>query len=256
VEDLLMVDPKGDLNFSTRVARLCDLVASMSDKLNEKKFYFANVGIAAYQAVALARKAIDLGCGGILVNSFTMGIGGVEHLVEEVDGKIPVISTNMGSGIMSRGSWLGTPSINPTGMSEAVIAKLSRVAGADAVHTGTSASECYGEEAWSPASRSLSQDLHTLRPSMAVAEGDLTVANLWDNISSLGKDLLIEPTSGIINYPAGPGKGAEAFRILVDQLDSDMPNEEAHKKIASLASKIRHLGDALSYFGYSPEGKR
>lgn len=252
VDDLLMVDPNGELEYNSRISYFSNLVNKITDITGEKKLYFANIGLTAIHAAEYAQKGVEVGVGGVLVDSFTMGLGGVEYVVNSIDGKIPVISTNMGSGIMTRGSLLGSSKIYPTGLSEAVIAKLSRVAGVDAVHTGTSASECYGEEAWGLASRSLGQKLFGLAPSMAVAEGDLSVVNLWDNIRSLGRNLLVEPTSGIINYPGGPGKGAAAFRLLAEELVPEMTAETAHLRITELSKKNSDLKRGLKYFGYAP----
>jgi 2,3-diketo-5-methylthiopentyl-1-phosphate enolase len=250
VDDLLMVDPDGEMEFANRIERLAELTQRMTQATGEQKRYFANVGFTAHKAAENALYAANVGVGGVLVNAFTMGLGGVEHVVDSLDGRIPVISTNMGSGIMTRGTWLGSAAMLPTGMSEAVIAKLARVAGADAVHTGTSASECYGEDAWGPASRSLSQQLHGIAPGMSIAEGDLTVANLWDNIRSLGRDLLVEPTSGIINFPGGPAKGAEAFRLLAEVLLPEMSPKVADESIQKVAKRYAFVKQGLREFGY------
>lgn len=255
VDDLLMVDPDGEMAFESRVPKLASLVRRVSDDVGEKKLYFANVGVAAHKAVEYATKAADAGAHAVMVNAFTMGIGGVEHVIDALNARVAVISTNMGSGLMTRGSLIGTSTTYPTGMAEAVLAKLCRLAGVDAVHTGTSASECYGEDAWGPAYRALIQSLHGIPTSMPVAEGDLTVVNLWENIRSLGRDLLVEPTSGIINYPGGPGKGAAAFRILAETLMPEMTPQAAHAAIQQLASKRNSiLKDGLRFFGYDPRG--
>jgi ribulose 1,5-bisphosphate carboxylase large subunit-like protein len=257
VDDLLLVDPDGELRFESRVPRLVELAQRITRDSGESKFYFANVALSPTKAASYTQVAIDAGAGGVLVNAFTMGVGGVEAVADAAEGRALIVSTNMGSGLMSRGSLLGSASVHPTGMSEAVVAKLSRLAGADAVHTGTSASECYGEDAWGPASRSLSQKLYAIKPAMPVAEGDLNVANLWDNIRSLGADLLLEATSGIINFPGGPGRGAEAFRLMVETVRPDMSSEEAHERIQGLMKRNRHVREGLKIFEYSaPERGR
>jgi ribulose 1,5-bisphosphate carboxylase large subunit-like protein len=87
---------------------------------------------------------------------------------------------------------------------------------------------------------------------MAVAEGDLTVANLWENINSLGRDLLVEPTSGILNFPGGAAKGAAAFRLLAEELLPEMTPEIAHSTIQNLSNKNRDLREGLKYFEYTP----
>lgn len=251
VDDLLLIDPDGELSFENRVKPFVALAKSVSNATKQEKKYFVNVGIASHKAAEYALSGVASGVGAVLVNAFTMGIGGVEHVVESLNGAVPVIATNMGSGIMTRGSLLGSAAVFPTGMSEAVVAKLSRIAGADAAHTGTSASECYGEDAWGPPARALLHQLFDLRPAMPVAEGDLTVANFWHNVRSLGRDILVEPTSGIVDFPGGPRKGAAAFRQLAESLDPEMDAETADKTIRQIAKK-HSFSEALTFFGYNP----
>lgn len=252
VDDLLLVDPDGEMSFDSRISHFAKMTQDISKETRERKLYFANICVSPHLAAEYAMKAFKAGVNGVMVDVFTMGIGGVEHVIDALAGKIPVIATNMGSGVMTRGTWLKGPNIHFTGMSEAVIAKLSRVAGVDAVHTGTSASECYGEDAWGPAYRSLQQQLHGMKQAMAVAEGDLTVANLWENIKSLGCDLLVEATSGIVNYPGGPAKGAAAFRLLANELRPEMGNLGAHQTIEFLSKRNSYLKEGLRTFKYTP----
>ncbi len=91
---------------------------------------------------------------------------------------------------------------------------------------------------------------------MAVAEGDLNIVNLWDNIRSLGRDLLIEPTTGIINFPGGAAKGAEAFRLLASALLPEMSENEAHSIIQNIAKRNSNFREGLKYFDYDPPGNK
>lgn len=253
VDDLLMVDPAGGMRFDSRVPYFADIAHRVASRTGEAKLYFVNISSSPNKAFTLAEKAMNNGAAGVLVNGFTMGFGTINDLAEEFGGKLILIATNMGVGIMTRGSWLSSSSIIlPTGISEAIVSKISRLAGADAIHTGTSASECYSEDAWGPASRSLSQRLFHIKPSMAVAEGDLNIANLWENIRSLGTDLLIEATSGIINYPGGPKAGATALRLLAEELKPEMGEQLARSKIEEMLKNHKEIKIGLKFFGYSP----
>lgn len=252
VDDLLMVDPDGDLSFKMRVPRIAERVNNISQTLGKPKHYFVNCTATPRRMLENAVWAQSVGASGIVVNGFAIGFGTLQELIQDLDGLLPVISSNMGSGIVSRGTAMAPVGKKPTGMSEAVISKISRLAGADAVHAGTSASECYGEEAWGPAVQALNVPTGML-PCFAVAEGDLTVANLWENIQSLSLDVLIEPTVGIYNYPGGPGKGAESFRKLLNMLKPNMSAEEAREVISRLSTRDKSLAAGLRYFGWSPK---
>jgi 2,3-diketo-5-methylthiopentyl-1-phosphate enolase len=251
VDDLLMVDPDGEMCFSRRVPAMADLVHSAAAETKSNKHYFVNVASGPRRASHYIAQAVEYGASAAMVNAFTMGFGAVQQLIDDTDGQIPFIATNMGVGMITRPRLAGEPG-KPTGMSEAVVSKLSRLVGVDAVHTGTSAAECYGEDAWGTATRALNAGLFGLKPCFAVAEGDLTIGNIWDNIASLGVDVLMEPTSGILNFPGGPRRGASAFRLLLDELNPGMTPQEAHQTIQRVAERHREVEDGLRFFGYSP----
>jgi ribulose 1,5-bisphosphate carboxylase large subunit-like protein len=91
-----------------------------------------------------------------------------------------------------------------------------------------------------------------MKPCFAVAEGDLTISDVWDNIYSLGPDVMLEVCSGILNYPGGPYDGAQAFLTLVENLSHRMSHEEGHDKIMEIASRDAIVRQGLDSFGYQP----
>ncbi len=256
-DDLLLVDREGEAPFADRVQTMSHMVRKLSAELGTPKGYFANVGTDVWKAAKLADQAINAGASGLVLNGFAMGFGSMAELIDHLQGRVPTITANMGGGILTRPRLLTEPG-KPTGVSETVISKLSRIAGADAVHAGTSASECYGGDAWGPATRALRSPFFTMKSVFAVAEGDLNIANLWENIRSLGGDVILEPTSGILAAPGGPRKAAEIFRALAERLCDDMTEDEAAKTIETFAREKKSLGVGamLDHFGYKrPRGK-
>ena len=249
-DDVLLADPDGDLSLQNRAARFAELARSVTASTGEKKSYLCNVSASPQTALRNTHHCIDVGVDGIILDAFTMGLGGVEDLVGSLDdsSRIPVITTDMGVALMSRAPTRAHDKLTQTGMSEAIFARLCRLAGVDGVHTGTVGSECYGEMEWNRIRRSVEEPMADLLPCFAVAEGDLGIAGVWPNISSLGPDVLIEVTSGIINYPQGIRKGAEAFRSFIDALDPvEMNDDQATEVIDEIARKngvIRKLLDA------------
>lgn len=252
VDDLLLVDPPGEMAFLERVKHFSALCNTLSRSTGRRCAYFANIGGGIGQAYRWTKYAIDAGVNGLVVNSFTMGIGTVEVIASLSNGRVPLICTNMGSGLLSRGTFASGQGQVVDGMSEGVVAKLSRIAGADAVHSGTSASDCFGSEAWGPSVRALQTPLFHIAESMCVAEGDITVANLWDNIKSLGQNMLVEAATGIYNAPNGPRSGANSFRLLLDHLSPDMGSAEANEEIKRLANHHKVLRQTLDAFRWVP----
>ncbi|TFF36200.1 RuBisCO large subunit C-terminal-like domain-containing protein [Mucilaginibacter psychrotolerans] len=249
VDDLLLVDPYGELNIRNRINAFTELTNRMATASNIKK-YFVNINLPFPNAVEIIDFAISKGVGAILLNPFTLGYGNSQLLINHINGRVAVICTNMGSGIMTRGSLISSHGNFPTGISEAVISKISRLIGADAVHTGTSASECYGEDAWGAPSRAIKDNFFHIKASMPVAEGDLNIVNLSENIRSLGKHILLEPTTGIINYPGGPKIGAKAFKLFACEIHPEMSDQEVKNKVLELRNKHGFIRDGLNAFDY------
>lgn len=252
-DDLLMVDPPGELAFTQRVPRFAKVADEAFKKTGEKKLYFANISTSPLRALRLATIAQNEGADVVMVNAFAMGFSALEEIVSSGSIQLPVITTNMGGGILSRPRQASNTG-KPTGISEIVISKLSRLAGADGVHAGTSASECYGTDPWGMSIYALQRKWRNLRGSFAVAEGDLNVANIWENIHSLGPEVMLEACTGILGYPGGARLGAKAFRVLVEHLHAEMEEQEARDTIHRLRKDRRNgfLDAGLKYFEYNP----
>ena len=239
-DDYLLSDPNGEMSLSTRVPVLAEVARKASERTGEKKSYLCTIVASPLRTAELAVVAIGEGVDGIVTNAFALGVGGLEDLVESLDDKdrVPIISTGMGVAVMARAPTHGHSRLTQVGMSEAIFSKLSRLAGADAVHTGTVGAECYGEMEWNRTLRAVKDPMGDIEPCFAVAAGDLGLHHLWENMSQLGPDLLIEATSALVNYPKGVAAGAEAFRTFVDELDPiTMDDQAAEDVIAGIASR-------------------
>lgn len=239
-DDVLLGDPEGELSIANRSYRLAALVAEAERSTGEKKSYFCNVSARPSLLAENVTRCLEAGVDGVIVNGFTIGLGGLEELVEGMpaDNRLPVITTDMGVSLMARAPTRIHTALTQTGMSETIYAKLSRLAGADCVHTGTVAANCYGEMEWNRITKGIREPLQSIEPCFAVAEGDLGLPQLWPNISSLGPDVLIEVASAIVNYPDGPRRGAEVFREVIETLDPvEMSNDDAVAALAGIADR-------------------
>jgi len=251
VDDMFLVDPPGEMSFANRVATFVKVVGEARSRTGESKRYFANISAAPFRANRFASIAMSEGVDGLVINAHAMGFDGVDEMLRLGNITLPIITTNMGSGMLSRQTRVNGTLLS-SGISEVVTSAISRLVGADGVHAGTSSSECFGNDAWGPATQTLNTPWRHLDMCFAVAEGDLTIANVWDNIRSLGPDVMMEVASGIYSYPGGAERAGSSFRLLAENLASHMSPEEAHERIINLAEKNRHLKSGLEYFGYSP----
>jgi ribulose 1,5-bisphosphate carboxylase large subunit-like protein len=248
VDDELILDRDSDLSFANRITKLMKIVNKSEKSTGQPKWYVANIGSSPFKSLKYAKIAYEEGVKGLLVNAFTMGFPVIDELIENLSTPMPITIHNMGVGILTRPLIEG--SRRSTGVSDALIAKLSRLVGGDIIHAGISNSAWYHEEAWGDPIIALRANFHKILPTFAVAAGGLNIANIWDNISSLGSDVILEAGTGILGYPDGPRKGAAAFRKLVDTLNPNMTDMEAREAIGKLADNDKSFFRCLEYYGY------
>jgi ribulose 1,5-bisphosphate carboxylase large subunit-like protein len=240
VDDELIVDPDGEMAFERRVREFVRVTIEASNETMEQKWFFANVGASPRKALGYAKLAATLGVGGLVVNTFTMGVGAIEDLASDDEITLPIITTNMGAAVVTRRQGTGT------GFADAVFDKMSRIAGSDAVHTGISASDWYAN-AWGMPVVGVRSPLGNHKTAFVVVAGGLNTANLWQNIRALGGDLMLEAGSGILSYPKGAHVAAKAMRKMVEEFDPEMSDEAAKATTVKL-SKDRAIGGVLTYF--------
>ena len=105
-------------------------VAAVADALHPCVQYFPNVTGPGAGLVERARRAVELGAGGIMVNAFAQGLDAVLALREAELG-VPILAHRVGSGPWTRNDRFG--------VAPAVLAMLTRLCGADYVLVG-----CFG----------------------------------------------------------------------------------------------------------------
>lgn len=257
VDDELMHDSWDvDFSFRARVSTLSAAAREAERLSGEKKQYVPNISASYKRSCERVAFAKDRGVDIIAVNAMTSGFPVIEDLVSD-DLGVAIITCNIGSAMMSRPYKIADRMSTPKemiGVSEGVIAKLSRIAGADAVHTGITSDECHISDTWGRPVQSLRANLGgAIKKSMPVIAGGLNVSNYWQNIRDFGGDAIFETGSGVLNYPGGVQQGARAMRLLASHLHEDMTEGEATKKIISLAQKNSYLAKGLEHYGFNPK---
>ncbi len=123
------------------------------------------------------------------------------------------------------------------------------------VNAGTSNSQCYEQHAWGPAVYALHQAFGRLGDSFAVAEGDLDLLNVWENIKTLGPNVMFELCSGVYNFPGGHQEAAYVHRRVVESLHPELREAEAASALANLGGTDRRVKAALEHYRFDPESR-
>jgi len=246
IDDELITNPEGEFSFESRVKELVQIIKRASENSGTLKWYVANVTASPFRAAEFAHKARELGANAILVNAFIMGLPSVEELARDASLGLPIITSNMGTAMLAR-------SIASTGMSEMLLAKLSRVAGADAVYSGILHSSWYSPDLFRNSLGVLRRPMHRLAPSFPVVAGGLNLLNLWDNIAAQGPDIILQAGSAILGHPKGAQCGAEAFRAVMREVDPELSADQVQRKLSALGRQHEGVRLALQALRFSPK---
>jgi ribulose 1,5-bisphosphate carboxylase large subunit-like protein len=240
VDDILLGDPSGALQLEHRAPALVAQCKKAADATGKPKSYLTCLTGTPSQILRKAEWAAQNRVAGFVVNAFAQGFGLLEDLSRAGLGTW-IITTNMGSGMVSRQAAPEDPDAavmerrvvqeRRVGIDEQVFSKLSRLSGADAVHTGTVGAQCF-DQPWSDAVRTLAQPIAIpggsfVSPSFRVAEGDLQMINVWPNIRELGIDTIFEVQSALLAEPKQIQPRTKRFMELFMRLPGSPSNEAA-----------------------------
>lgn len=256
VDDELLVDPDGELGFENRVPSFADLAERLSTELGRPVTYVPSVVTSPARAIGLIEFGLRFGVFIYSCNPAVMGVGCIEDFVDVFDGKMGIIATNHGTAIATRGFETGRAK-HSAGYSEGFVVKLTRLAGADAIHCGIADSSWFQPEV--PASSLLAAqgELRGKRKSFVVAAGGLNILNIASNATSAGADMIFEAGTAILGNPSGPWAGAKVLRLGLDLVEEHgeryrESSEQLLQDLAKLASRreYRFLDETIAQLNW------
>jgi len=199
-----------------------DRVNKVSEKLDlledegHKMIHAHNISTTTHKILEAADLALENGARQLMVDVLTVGFSGVQALAEDPSIDVPIHVHRAMHGAITK---------NPEhGISMPVIAKLVRMAGGDALHTGT-----YGigkmhadveEEMHSK--KVLLDKMHGLNKMMPVASGGLHPGLVHELAKMSGWDVQIQAGGGVAGHPDGVRAGAAALKQAVDSAFKDI----------------------------------
>lgn len=230
--------------FEDRVNEVLKAKKRVEKETGEKKVYVFNITAPVDIALKRAKYVKSKGGNCIMVDIVTMGWSAIQYIRKQ----------NLG--LLIHGHRAGHSTFTKDvhhGISMLVVAKLSRLAGIDQLHTGTVVGKMEGspEEVSTidhflheddGAVDNLREDWSKIKPTMPIASGGLHPALTWPLVEMLGTDLIINFGGGIHGHPNGSYAGAKAARAAVDAASKGISMKDAMKQSPELKVAVEYWG--------------
>ena len=221
-----------------RLSKVMEKIDLVKEETGRTVFYALNITGNLRKLFEFADYAVENGANMIMLDILLCGFSALRRLAEDPSVRLPIHCHRAFHAAFTR---------NPLhGVHMKVIARLTRLAGGDQLHTGTAAGKMglrkeTGEVVES--NKALLQEWGGMKPVFPVASGGIHPALVPKNIEVLGTDLVINAGGGIHGHPDGTRAGATAMRQAIDAAMQKIPLEK-------YAETHLELRKALEKWGY------
>ncbi|WP_049971586.1 type III ribulose-bisphosphate carboxylase [Haladaptatus cibarius] len=189
------------------------------DETGEKKSYLINITADANTMLERADVVAKQGCEYVMVDVVTSGWAAVQAVRERCE--------ELGLAIHAhRAMHAAFDRLEDHGVSMRVIAQITRLCGADQLHTGTTDLGKLANEDTVGINEWLYSDLHGMTDVLPVASGGLHPGLVPELIEREGQNIAIQAGGGVHGHPDGTRAGATALRQAVDASVAGTPIEE------------------------------
>lgn len=207
-DELLVEHPWSHLE--TRVQEHERAAREVFDETGHRTICFVNVTDRPDRLVDRARRAVDAGASGLMVDFVTVGVSAIAMLAEDPGLPVPILGH-----LAMAGALYAAPR---TGMSaHLILGTLPRLAGADAVvypsPVGTLRFDRAGQRQVTAA---MSAAIDGLRPCLPVVGGGVHPGTVPGLIKDLGIDAALDAGGAVHGHPMGAAAGARAIRQAID----------------------------------------
>jgi len=195
-------------HFEKRARATIHLAKKAEKETGEKKMCVLNVTAPPPEMMKRARLVKRLGGKAVMVDIVSVGLDNVQMLRSAKLGLI-IHGHRAGHSMFTK---------NPKhGMSMLVLAKLSRLAGVDQLHTGTVIGKMEGEQKEVlEIDQFLRNKWYQMKSTMPIASGGLHPGMMPKLYKIFGKDIILNFGGGIHGHPAGSLAGAKAARQALE----------------------------------------
>lgn len=223
IDDELVISPSC-CTFEEKISSYAEILDNIERKFEKKIIYWVNATADLEFSKKIIDFSINKGINTFCLNPVTMGFSAVKFLVDTYEKRAVFLTNNIGRGVLSRPSKYY--------ITEKVLAKLSRLVGADAVYTGPiSSSFPYDIKVLRDEREALQADFCGFKASFAVTSGDIgNGKSVGENVNAVGRDVMIQMGGGlleensseklkvfsfIVNYALDEGALREVNEVLI-----------------------------------------
>ena len=215
-DDELLADPAFS-RVADRTRAYVAAIDAVASETGRATRYVAHVTTRPSRLAATARAAVEAGAGAVMVTPLTLGLDGLAELAETAG--VPVLAHVAGIEM-----WTGAAE---GGIGHGALARLLRLAGADAVLTSTPhAPRPLAAGAYRAVVDGLRGEVGggRLAPALPMPGGGITADHVESIVDALGTDVIIAVGGAIQGHPEGAAAGGRAVRAAIDAAVSRRAN--------------------------------
>lgn len=202
------------------------------EETGHRTLYFVNVTDRPDRLVDNARRAVDAGASGLMVDQVTVGVASLAMLAEDESLPVPILGHLAFAGAIYAAPWTGVSS-------HLILGKLPRLAGADlVVYPSPYGSLKYTRFKHLRLAQALTDPFHGLLPSVPTPGGGLHAGLVPMLVADLGLDFAIGAGGAIHAHPGGAAAGARAIRQAIDAVVGGVSLEAAAGEHPELAAAL------------------
>jgi len=217
--------------FEDRVERVLGVVDRIRSEDGRRVVYAPNITGPVGSMLERAQFVKEQGGRCIMVDVLTVGWSALQHLRKQ----------NLGMILHGhRASHAALTRNRKHGISMLVLAKLARLVGMSALHTGTIFGKMEGGEVEvEKLNKFLTSDFYGMKRVMPIASGGLHPALVPKLVGALGRDVIINFGGGLWGHPRNPAAGARAIRQSLDAALKGTPLKEYAKSHEELRIALK-----------------
>lgn len=230
-DDELIADP-AHAPLEERIKACMEVVEEVYQETGKRVLYFPNITDRQDRMLEKAKRAIELGAEGLMLNVHASGYGSLGALAEDPELNVPLLAHPCFAGAMYLGE--------STGMSSHLVhGKFMRLEGADIVVYNSA----YGKvpsvrERYVRIAQTLQSPFHHLKPTFPSPCAGIHPGIIPTMMKDLGNDMVIGAGAGMHAHPMGLEAGVKALKQAAEAAMNNIPLEEYAKEHIELKEAI------------------